>query len=213
MTLIVHPDVDQLAVTYFTNTLAAQGHTQHVGKKVPAKSRPDRFMRVYSNGGPDESLIATRAQVVAQLYDIDGPRCAQTANLVAALGKAAVGFLFDSCPYVARAKSSVAQPIWTTRTSRRTSAIKSSSNGSSEPSTESQGIFTNPIARVGQRGVFTMTGPIVAGPGGAAGDIKELFSGSPTAPGITGGVFIGKPGIALPRLTTSLSPPPSTVLT
>lgn len=43
-----------------------------------------------------------------------------------------------------------------------------------------------------------MTGPIVAGPGGAAGDIKELFSGSPTAPGITGGVFIGKPGIALP---------------
>lgn len=104
MTLIVHPDVDQLAVTYFTNTLAAQGHTQHVGKKVPAKNRPDRFMRVYSNGGPDESLIATRAQVVAQLYDIDGPRCAQTANLVAALGKAAVGFLFDGYPYVSRAK-------------------------------------------------------------------------------------------------------------
>lgn len=104
MTLIVHPDVDQLAVDYFTATLAAEGHSQHVSKKVPAKNRPDRFMRVFSNGGPDQSLITTKAQVVAQLYDIDDPRCARTANLVAGLGKAAVGYLFDGYPYVAEAK-------------------------------------------------------------------------------------------------------------
>ncbi|WP_078344596.1 hypothetical protein [Mycobacteroides chelonae] len=104
MTLIVHPDVDQLAVDYFSNTLASQGHAQHVSKKVPTKNRPDRFLRVFSNGGPDVSLIATRAQIVAHLYDIDGPRCAATANLVAGLGKAAVGYLFDGYPHVAEAK-------------------------------------------------------------------------------------------------------------
>lgn len=36
------------------------------------------------------------------------------------------------------------------------------------------------------------------GPGGAAGDITQLFSGSPTLPNVTGGVFIGPPGIDLP---------------
>jgi len=104
VTLIVHPDVDQLAVDYFAEALAAQGHAQHVGKSVPARNRPDRFMRVFSNGGPDESLITTRAQVVAQLYDTDGPRCASTANLVAALGKDAMGRLIHGYPYIQDAR-------------------------------------------------------------------------------------------------------------
>lgn len=43
-----------------------------------------------------------------------------------------------------------------------------------------------------------MTTPIEPGPGGGAGNIKELFSGSPTLPNVTGGVHIGPLGLALP---------------
>jgi hypothetical protein len=103
MMLIVHPDVDALAVTYFDTALAANGDGQHVGKKVPARGRPDRFVRVFSNGGPDVSIITTKAQIVAHVYDTDGPRCAHTAALIAGLGKAAVGQLIDGYPYVAKA--------------------------------------------------------------------------------------------------------------
>ncbi len=43
-----------------------------------------------------------------------------------------------------------------------------------------------------------MSAPIQPGLGGSAGEIKELFSGSPTTPDVTGGVFIGPPGVVLP---------------
>lgn len=47
----------------------------------------------------------------------------------------------------------------------------------------------------GQERQSIMTSP---GPGGSAGDINQLFSGSPTLPDVTGGVFIGAPDLALP---------------
>lgn len=43
-----------------------------------------------------------------------------------------------------------------------------------------------------------MTSPIEPGPGGGAGDINQLFAGSPTLPNVTGGVFIGPLGLELP---------------
>lgn len=43
-----------------------------------------------------------------------------------------------------------------------------------------------------------MTGPITPGEGGGAGDVTQLFSGSPTVPNVTGGVFIGPLDVALP---------------
>ncbi len=102
--MILHAAAGEIAKSYFTAALAAYGDPQHVGTRVPAKNRPDRFVRVFSNGGPDESLITTRAQIVAHIYDIDGARAARTAELIVALGKDAVGRMINGYPFVAKAR-------------------------------------------------------------------------------------------------------------
>lgn len=87
--LAVFPDTDTLARQYLLAGLAEHGVTGiDVGTRVPSPV-PERFIRCYTIPGREVCRRTQQVQVVAQVFDADEVRCAQTAQLVAAVLRSA----------------------------------------------------------------------------------------------------------------------------
>lgn len=87
--LAVFPDTDTLARQYLLAGLAEHGVTGiDVGTRVPSPV-PERFIRCYTIPGREVCRRTQQVQVVAQVFDTDEVRCAQTAQLVGAVLRSA----------------------------------------------------------------------------------------------------------------------------
>lgn len=96
--MIVFPDVEALTVAYLREQIPGVS----VSTAVPAR-RPDRFIRVTVNGGPDTSVVTSRTQIVVQCYDTDAVRASEMTRTAAAVMKAATGRRINGYPHVQRA--------------------------------------------------------------------------------------------------------------
>lgn len=109
--LPVEPDVTALAVEWLTVQLDRAGQGQWVSSNVPA-DRPERFVVVRSDGGPETSLTTFTAQIVVHVYDVDEERAAKTAVLCARLMRAAPGYRIAGFPFVRSALKTGGPTDW-----------------------------------------------------------------------------------------------------
>ena len=88
--LVIFPDTDTLARKIVSQGLAERGLSIKVGSKIPA-SMPAQFIHCFTLPGRETSRRTQWVQVIAYVYD-DAQhevRCSQTAQLVAAILRAA----------------------------------------------------------------------------------------------------------------------------
>jgi hypothetical protein len=94
---VVFPDVDTLARQLLLQELPFQGLGGiKVGTRLPSPV-PDRFIQCFSIPGREVCRRTQWVQVVAYIYDAVGQdiRCAQTAQIVAAILRAAPEIVVD----------------------------------------------------------------------------------------------------------------------
>lgn len=94
--LVVFPDTDTLARKILQQGLAERGLSIKVGSKIPA-SMPAQFIQCFTLPGSEVCIRTQWVQVIAYIYD-DAQhevRCSQTAQLVAAILRAAPETVVD----------------------------------------------------------------------------------------------------------------------
>jgi len=95
--LLIFPDVDAVARRLLRQELTLRGLASvPVGTKIPSPM-PDRFIRCFTLPGQEVCRRTQWVQVVARVYDAAGQdvRCAQTAQLVAAILRGAPDTVID----------------------------------------------------------------------------------------------------------------------
>lgn len=93
--LVVFPDITGLARRVLLQGLAEHGITGiAVGSQLPSPV-PERFIRCYGLPGRENSRRTQWVQVMAQVFDADEVRCAETARMVGAVLRSAPDMVVD----------------------------------------------------------------------------------------------------------------------